>query len=476
MEEINKKKITIITISVLMMIVVVIGVSYAYFSAGETSEIETVDAGTVTYTLTEGEILNANHLSPINDADATGSGSASLSFSAKNTGTLPSYVKIGLTDIQITDNLKNTYFKWALYDTDTNKKIETGDFEGVESEITLTKNILFEPEDVKNYTIYIWVSNNGKDQSAMMDGTFTGKIVIKANTDKEKDLLSKAILASNPVSTKTPSFNSTATTDEGLIQGTDADGPTYYFRGAVKDNYVKFEGLKWKNTDSGYHTAGTDMLWRIVRINGDGTIRLISDGSIGTSVYSSTGGTKYLGYTYDNSAANIQNGTPSTMKTYLENWYKSNMTNYDKYIATTRFCNDTTRSPSDSNYFRGYYRLYTNKSPSFICPKTTYTYGGEYNLKIGLLTADEAVFAGGKVHTSNINSSYYLAGTSNNFILGTPFETGSPYYLFSVYKNGSIWCYDITSSTYSVRPVINLVSDVEFSQGTGTKTDPYVIG
>ena len=67
------------------------------------------------------------------------------------------------------------------------------------------------------------------------------------------------------------------------------------------------------------HASGEDMLWRIVRVNGDGTIRLIADGAIGNSKFNEDyDDKKYVGYTYDNSSPNVQDGTNSTIKTYLE--------------------------------------------------------------------------------------------------------------------------------------------------------------
>ena len=64
-------------------------------------------------------------------------------------------------------------------------------------------------------------------------------------------------------------------------------------------------------------------------MNGDGTIRLISDEVIGKTPYSTIPSEKYGGYTYDNSAPNVGDGTSSTIKTYLENWYTTNLSEYD---------------------------------------------------------------------------------------------------------------------------------------------------
>ena len=81
--------------------------------------------------------------------------------------------------------------------------------------------------------------------------------------------------------------------DKGLYKTVDDYGDTYYYRGKVDNNYVSFAGF----------------IWRIVRINGDGSIRLIYSGtstsdigsktSIGTSVFNSDPyDSAYVGYMY----------------------------------------------------------------------------------------------------------------------------------------------------------------------------------
>ncbi len=295
-------------------------------------------------------------------------------------------------------------------------------------------------------------------------------------SSKKRVKLSEKIKEDNtPISEDKPDFSTVATSDEGLIKDIDEDGETFYFRGAVENNYVKFRGLKWATSDGSYHNAGEEMLWRIVRINGDGTIRLIADGNIGKSKFSENlNDEKYVGYTYDNSAPNVQDGTPSTIKTYLENWYSENMMPYDEYIETSKFCNDTTTRTSGSIiYYGAYDRLYTKKDPSFKCENTTGKYGGEYNLKIGLITADEIIFAGGKISISN--SSFYLSGKSSSFWTASPRAVNQDEGFWQIYlgENGG------TTDVYfdeGVRPVINLKSDLLVPEATGTIDNPYIIG
>ena len=78
----------------------------------------------------------------------------------------------------------------------------------------------------------------------------------------EEPTLKDTILANSKVNEGTPNFANVAKTDEGIYKTQDDWGDSYYFRGDVKDNWLKF---------AGYY-------WRIIRINGDGSIRVIYNG------------------------------------------------------------------------------------------------------------------------------------------------------------------------------------------------------
>ena len=492
-------------------------------------------------------------------------------------------------------------FKWALYSGDT--KIYNGNFRNIlNNKQLLINNIELNRNESKAFQLYIWISENGLDQSLIMDKTFSMKILVNGNQKKGNDLLTKVIKDNNsPIVTATPHFNNIATTDEGLIRDYDEDGETYYFRGAVKDNYVKLGNwinndytgmyvsnnkginnstaestvtftpaenghltfdyqvssqsnydkltitlndgsntntlvneisgensgsinqeiianttytLTFKYTKDVSNASGQDRgiiknlsitsidnpqvlttsnygfekgkieykLWRIVRINGDNTIRLIDNDTEGTSTFNTNyRNEKYLGYTYDNSGANKQDGTPSTIKTYIDNWYNENMAsttdsskNFDNLIANTRFCNDTTGASISGNIIYGAYdRLITNKIPSYKCPNTTKTYGGEYDLKVGLLNADEASFAGGRHGSSN--TKYYLNKNRTYWFLspGVYYRGGwgDGYYLDETGQN----VIRRIDEKRDVFPVISLRSDILFTSGDGTIDNPYIV-
>ncbi len=92
----------------------------------------------------------------------------------------------------------------------------------------------------------------------------------KCNLYFTKTKTVNTVLGDLQVYTYTPDFTKSACDDEtceshekGIFETTDDDGISYYYRGSVENNYVYF----------------ANRYWRIIRINGDGTIRMIYDGT-----------------------------------------------------------------------------------------------------------------------------------------------------------------------------------------------------
>ena len=297
--------------------------------------------------------------------------------------------------------------------------------------------------------------------------------------DEQQILLKDTILTSNEVNSGTPNFASVATTDEGMYATTDNLGTSYYFRGAVTNNYVQF---------AGYY-------WRIIRINGDGSIRIIYDGTSAhangesssdrqtrTSRFNSLADQSYyVGYTYQTNAqrpSSQNSGTASTIKGVLDQWYQDNIVRQnldDKIVSSPGFCNDRNTGSGDSwvssgtrFYYVPYERVYTTRQPSLQCSNNS----DLYTTKVGLITADEVMLAGGRGGTNN--TGYYL-------YTGQNYWTMSPYYfddtfagVFHVNSNGNFGYY-LANYAYGVRPVINLSADVTISSGDGTMNNPYVV-
>ena len=262
----------------------------------------------------------------------------------------------------------------------------------------------------------------------------TIKIGLRAN---EENSFADMILSNNNISsTSLTSFGEAATLDEGLLESKDDLGVTYYFRGAVTNNNVSFAGYNWK----------------IVKINGDGSVKLVLDGII-----------EELSNYYDESSSFNE----SAILDVLESWYDTNLVDYSSYIAYYKFCNDTVLEANGTTYM-AYNRIVTNKIPTFVC------LGYSENGKIGLLTADEVVMAGG---STDSNNSYYLYNSSietNYYTMTNARIDGSLYYPFIVNIEGGLE-YDTNGTLVrGVRPVINIIKTAKVS-GSGTVDDPYQI-
>ena len=284
--------------------------------------------------------------------------------------------------------------------------------------------------------------------------------------------------------------------DKGLYQGTDDYGTTYYYRGNVKNNNVYFAGF----------------YWQIVRINGDGSIRLMYNGteknatstkqSINNRPYqfnSKYNNPAYVGYMYGNPDGTTfdevhTNTASSTIKIAVDSWYKTNIEDkgYRGYISTTiGFCGDRSlysNSGGDGvqinkNTYFGAYGRYISNTAQFTCPEPNrdlYTLSssslGNKSLTypVGLITYDEMVFAG--IDGRHINKLSWIYSMFHTWTMSpSTFDagngTGGEFNETSV---GALSANTITSER-NARPVINLKSDTLITGGIGTVNDPYVI-
>ena len=265
------------------------------------------------------------------------------------------------------------------------------------------------------------------------------------------------ILKNNKVINKKPTLTTSSnnTSDEsGLYSSTDTNtgDATYYFRGNVENNYVSFAG----------------QTWRIVRVNEDGTIRIVmQDGINNNTTYQFN--SNYNNYTYMYYTNN------SNAKTQLESWYQTNIgskTNLASKVASGNYyCEQAKAKFSDSatsgNATMTTYNKYT---PNFKCSSDGNN-KGVVNASVGLLSYDEVVYAGG--YRGQSNNSYYLYDNTHFWTMSPAgFAPGSSY-VWSVHTSGSINDYAVYNA-FAVRPVIILAADV-LATGSGTSSDPFVI-
>ena len=278
--------------------------------------------------------------------------------------------------------------------------------------------------------------------------------------------------------------------DKGLYQAADDYGTTYYYRGNVKNNNVYFAGF----------------YWQIVRINGDGSIRLMYNGtvknatstkqSINNRTYqfnSNYNDPAYVGYMYGNPDGTTfdevhTNTTSSTIKTAIDSWYKTNIADkgYSSYVSNAvGFCGDRTLSKSASgdgvqtdkkSNFGALGSQFTcpNKERDLYTTKDSSIGNKALTYPVGLITNDELVFAG--MDNSHINKLSWAYSTKHYWTMspsGFDPTWGGARGLFQ-HSGGYISSIHVGAS-YGARPVINLKSDTLITSGIGTANDPFVV-
>lgn len=399
---------------------------------------------------------------------------------------------------------------------------------------TLANKVTLNGSASKDYYIIVYIKNiNGVQTDS---GGFNGTIFFNVNGDKIEtsfeDSPAMTTLTSLGLSvdtTHTPNFNTvsgnsgvkmdgntgdTLATGQGdntngIYEAEDDLGKSYYFRGNIENNYVSFAGFTW----------------RIIRINGDGSIRMILDGRIVdnngnavTSAYNTNyNDNAYVGYMYGTTGSSTYNGTHantnnSTIKGVIDSWYSTNLSSYSEYIADAIYCNDrqvvtnVSYTYEETLTFNGngtgvnqtaYASLQRNHlgnaSPTLKCTQKNdrFTVNDEIGNEaltypIGLITTDEVIMAGGSAVNSDftaiMNKNYYLY-TNYWFWSMTPFVYVNPdnsagggnAFVDFVGDGFAGDVGSVVNLSNAVRPVVSLKSDA-ISGGSGTSSSPFLVG
>ena len=301
----------------------------------------------------------------------------------------PSYIKVYLTDQNdnpITDVLTYSELTKAEYNTD-GKLVYT-------SYITKT--------GTKDFRLRMWIDESYNLQEGQ---TFGFKIYLYAINEKVNFLSDK--------------IESTLTLTDA---STDIDGTRYVTGDNDIPNYLWYSGK----------------LWRIVAINSDNTIKLVTQGNITTIAWS------IESETVDGTTTYNTDYSTSQVRTWLNNEFLPTLANANTLLADstwdyTTYASGTSTKAEKVNYVE--------------------------KEKVGLLTIYD-FYKVGTGSSSFLNNGYYWWTMS-------PQTDGSS--VWHVDGSGPASIYSPTSS-YGVRPSVNLKSDIQIMGGSGTKSNPYVIG
>ncbi len=672
---IKKNRLILVIITITLVGLIGVGMSYAYWRSTVIQDKTNIGASKCfsIELANQANEINLTNAYPITDAE--GRKLTPYTFTLKNTCSMSAKYNLNMEMLKGT-TLNSGYVAVLVNNKDirllSSYDAATTVIDGSTESRTLDIGLL-EGNSSKDYSISLWIDEDVTLEDDILNKVFKSKIVVdaiateKSALDVAVDVARDKIFASVDTTGKCPTINSDGTvavsekeaTDGYLCTAPDAYGTSYYYRGNVTNNYVKFGEWKvqkyfgyYDDTSSSYMVydslkecqeaseynvncrigidVGMPMYWRIIRINGDGTVRVIYDGTsahangeesedrqIGRSAFndfwkkdnvqeatesyvfadnagvgymygnrdaiveatessSSTSITNtstyyiakeytfdestkkftlknpiavlgsamtsdYAGYyTFGSTSANTSNsyvykifgvradgyveygyvgyGTSSievaqtnindsTIKTYLDNWYKTNIsgTESEQYLVDNIFCNDRSLSTSGgpisitNNFYsvrrlssikpglgagatETWYNFYDSVSQRKLnlrCPQQNDAFtvsdtkngNGALRYPVGLINATEVRLAGGGFQN---NREYYLYSGFAYCTLTPRVFTGNDACVMGVDDDGYASDCNNVASIDGVRPVINLKAEI-LLQGSGTATDPYRI-
>ena len=519
----RKQKIIVSVTGIFIVLLILVGLTYAYFLTriqGNTNtksiSVTTADLK-LTYNDGSDGVIGGEKLIP-SDTEYT------KTFTVKNDGNANVEYGVYLIDV-INTLVRKDDVKYTLNCTTDgtiacNKVTTETTFPSGISQLVTNE---IEPGKTHTYTFTFTYKDTGTDQSIDMGKELSAKLQIFGkqgngeyfpysentmaytiiNNVKNGTLEGKSTFTANLSATGMVD-NVTTANDKILSTAEDDGGTTYYFRGNPIDNYVTYAG----------------MCWRIVRIEGDGSVKLIlasektcsttnlttnsgyaTDGAVGVqgTILTANYGDKmvnglnsYYINDYINSASSTDNArtklnswlerkiTSESDLTLLksETWCIGDQTNGYSYYSDTGevigTVSDLIKSGTDFRFTAGNKFDVTN-TPSYKCETTGVD--GEIDInKVGMLTFDEIVYAGGG---NKENANYYLnnnATTKHWWALSPIYFSGDTFFVNSsiVYKEGSLGS-NLVGTGNSFRPAVTLLSSTQITGGNGTISNPYTV-
>ena len=487
----QRKQLTLVIVSLL---VVVLSVSLAYFTAqiiGKGKDVSVTSANLqIVFTDSDGALT---------ETDIEPGWQKTKTFTIKNDTKTEYKYNIVIKDL-VNTFVTNGYLQYKI--TSTNNGYNMTEFKDIPKssapkDTILAYSVVIPNRVTQSYTIeFKYANDESIDQSDDMGKKLSGTLFITEGTE-QPTLLSQLLADKSTRPGERTDFSKVLTDNNTntLYTSTEDSKTVYYFAGNATDNWVKF----------GKNASNQDLYWRIIRTNSEGSIRLLyhgtsttaTDAYIGKSAFNSSyDNIAYVSYMYGSlgSIPNARENTNnSTIKGIIDTWYKDNLnTNYGKYLSTTAvYCND--RSTSDNANFGARTRLDTNKTPSYDCAATedkftvdTSTGNGKLTYPIALMTADEVSFAGGVMYTNASTWYYYNSAKGSStgstwwWLLSPEFWYDSGAYVSQVFGLDHPGYLDYrrvgdARDSSGVRPAVSLKSCVKTSGGNGSASDPYTI-
>ncbi len=439
-------------------------------------------------------------------------------------------IQFNLENKTITGTINGSINKIEVCESELNECEATEQIETIENKISKPLNIK-KVKEVKTAIGKIEVNIEGQVEKIVCS-KINEKTTICSNPYsfeiKGADLSKFSCL--NGINNPNDILNTCSEETNGIYEAEDDYGMSYYYRGSINNNWVKF----------GKNSEEQDIWWRIIRINGNGSIRLIYAGvgkanevslnyedekskgyyMIGNGInnlnlgYSSSfDDNAYVGYMYGDVGATTDeicdatcaynkthtNTNDSEAKKVIDTWYEANLKEEETYLdEDSGFCSDRSiASYNELGYSNlGYGNNYTHYgavdrvypssplySPSYKCPNVSrdlYTVKNKNNIgnqalkhPIGLITADEAVYAGA-INVGGWSTWGHWLHTKKIYYTISPAVYNDVSVLYYISSDGNLWtCHSLWG--FDLLPVINLKSSIQILSGDGTIDNPYIV-
>lgn len=513
----NGKKYVILASIFLLLILLLVSLTYAYY---RTRVIGNENPTTINVSGKKMIVQYQNEDPYIEVEDFEPGSSTSKTFEVENLSSSESVFNI------IFDEIENAFIREdILYKIYEGTEINESNLlnSGIITKNTKQKIVQgarLNGNETKKYLVVInYQDLPTVDQSIDMEATLDLRLNIEETTiidESDKNTLLYAIGKNNIIEpTKTTPGENISLENEAVLAATIDDlGDTYYFRGNVKNNYINFAG----------------MCWRIVRIQGDGGIKLILEdknttcnsetftgnwqlgkGNYGSTYFKSETTSNevypanYLEPTFEPSKSmvyvfyNFQENVLKDFKTSLKihdwcfdnNAYPMNSVNlsttaplsleekYERYESLLNIYYDTyirLNSSEKGNLTLKCSGTTINKFKNVINEGTNLI--NETDMYVGALTARETVFAGSL--RTDINNNYYLKSLNHYWTLSLQnfqkaADTVGKDYAFIIQPDGKLGVSNVPNTVVSHRPSIVLNETVTYKSGNGTIESPYEI-
>ena len=386
-----KYKITMISILTIISFLIIVEVGYINFmkESEQTMAMINVDQGlSINY-------LNGNKFKTYEDT-------YQIDFSITNSENTEQYYSIKLLDVIASDDVNYKLISKDKIIDDYTDKI---------SQKSIKNQLKINGNETQNFSLIFY-----NPQKNLLE------VELKVAKDIVDNSLKSWLLKNNSLSD-----------NDGLVESSTPDSSLYYFKGNVNNNYVSF-GNK---------------LWRIVRINTDGTVTIVLDDILEEE-------TPF----FENNENESTLFVDSTIYQVLNNWYNINLQEFDNYIASAKYCTDDNAQIENNGviYYLPEQRIFQDITPIVTCPGTSSI------SKIALLTADDVLLGGSYLNKESITRDWWTMTLNKKETIN--------YYITA--NNNGLNKDQAENSRHGIRPVITLIKKLN-SKGNGTIDNPYTL-